>query len=113
MWNGSQIHSKHVTGVWQPSYAVDGDMDPSPWHYHHTCWSRYAILGHCLVLVLTEGFVQWFQTHVEWFLHPLQIYERSLAPSYAVDGDMDPSSCHITTFAGPNLRSQVKSRVTA
>jgi hypothetical protein len=68
MWSGSHIHSKHIQGVWQPSHAVDVDMDPSSCLYSHTCWPRFGkldkILGHCLVL--NETFVQWLrlQTHV-------------------------------------------------
>jgi hypothetical protein len=30
-----------LEGDWQPSYAVDGSMDPSLCHYHHTCWPRF------------------------------------------------------------------------
>ena len=41
-WNGSYIHSKHMKGVWQPSYALDWDMDPSSCHYHHTYWPKFG-----------------------------------------------------------------------
>ena len=51
-WDGSQIHSKHIRGDWQPSYAVDRDMDPSSCHYNHTCCSGFEksakIQAHCL-----------------------------------------------------------------
>ena len=81
-WNGSHIPSIHIQGVWQLSYAVDGDMDPSSSHSHHTCRPRFGksaeILGHCLEL--NEAFVQWLrlQTHMEWFPHPLHTYTRRL-----------------------------------
>ena len=41
-WNGSHIHSIHiqVQGVWDHSYAVDGEMGPTSCHYHHTCCRR-------------------------------------------------------------------------
>jgi hypothetical protein len=49
-WNGSHIHFKHMQGVWQHSYAVDGQMDASSCRYHHTCWPRFGMsagkLGH-------------------------------------------------------------------
>ena len=36
----------------EPSNAVNGDMDKSSSHLHHTCWSRFGksekVLGHCL-----------------------------------------------------------------
>jgi len=80
IWNGSHIHSKHIKGAWQPSYALDGAMDPSSCHYHHTCQSRFGMSaespGHCCLL-LNETFVYWLrlQTQVEWFSHPLQTYK--------------------------------------
>ncbi len=35
-WNGSHIHSKPLQSDWQPSNAVDCDMDLSSCHYYHT-----------------------------------------------------------------------------
>jgi hypothetical protein len=37
-WNDSLIPSKHIHGVWEHSYAVDGQMqmDPPSCHFHHT-----------------------------------------------------------------------------
>ena len=34
IWHGSHIHSKHIQGDWQPSYAVDGGI--WIWIGHHT-----------------------------------------------------------------------------
>ena len=38
--HGSHIHIKHKQGVWQPWYDVDGQNNPSPCGYHHSCWYR-------------------------------------------------------------------------
>ena len=35
------INSKHVQGVWQPSYAVDVHMDGSLQHYSSSCWPSF------------------------------------------------------------------------
>ncbi len=51
-WNGSHIHLKHVQGVWQCSYAVYGQMDPSLCRYHRTCWPRFGNLNQNLGLKL-------------------------------------------------------------
>ena len=51
--SGSHIHVIHIQGVWQPSYAMDGHMDPSPLHYHGRRKPGFGksakILGNCLV----------------------------------------------------------------
>ena len=41
-WNGSHIHSIHIQGIWDCSYAVavDGQMGPPSCHYNHTCCHR-------------------------------------------------------------------------
>jgi len=81
-WNVSHLPSNDMKGVWQPSYAVDGDMGQSSCWYHRSCCSRFwksaHILGHCLKL--NEATVHWLrlQTHMEWFPPPLQWYERCL-----------------------------------
>ena len=53
-WNGCHILFKQIQGDWEPSYAVDGNMDVSPCRYYYTCWPRFGksveILGHCCVL---------------------------------------------------------------
>jgi len=33
---------KHIQYGWQPLYALEGCMDPSSCHYHHTCWPRFG-----------------------------------------------------------------------
>ena len=69
-----------MKGVSQPSYAVDGDMDPSSGRYHYTCQPRFGdllkIFGHCLAT--KEAIAHWLrlQTHMEWFPHTLQTYEK-------------------------------------
>ena len=45
-WNDSHIHSKHIKGrYWQILYAVDGDMEPPPCCYHHTCGTGFGKLA--------------------------------------------------------------------
>ena len=96
MWNGSHIHSKHIKGVWQPSYALDGDMDLPSCHYHHTCQSRFGkstiIQGHCWMKPLCIGWgpkPMWNGSHIH-SKHIQDVWQSS----HAVNGDMDPSSCH-------------------
>ena len=84
-WNDSHSLSIHMKGDWQPSYSYavdDWDSDPSSCHYQYAGKSRFGtknlpqILGHCLAL--NEATVQWLrlEIHMEWFLQPLQTYER-------------------------------------
>jgi hypothetical protein len=40
MWKGFHIHSKHIQGVWEYSYLVEGQRDPPSFYFHHTCWSQ-------------------------------------------------------------------------
>jgi hypothetical protein len=48
-WNGSHIHLKHIQGIWDHSYAVDGQIYTLPCYFHHTCWPwnswSWQILG--------------------------------------------------------------------
>jgi hypothetical protein len=39
-WNGSFIHLIHIQYGLDHSYEVDGQMDPTSCHYHHTCWHK-------------------------------------------------------------------------
>ncbi len=36
-WNGSHIHFKYTRGYWQPSCAMDEDMEHPSCCYYHTC----------------------------------------------------------------------------
>jgi hypothetical protein len=36
--HGSHIHFKHYHGEWQHSYDVDDQTNPTPCHYHRSCW---------------------------------------------------------------------------
>jgi hypothetical protein len=72
-------------------------MDPSSCHYSQTFSSRLCrsaeILGHCLAP--NEAIVYWLRK-CTWngpHIHSKHIQGVCHA-SYAVDGDMDPSSCH-------------------
>ena len=62
-WIGSPIPSEHMRSDWQPSYAVDGDMDPSSCCYQHICWPRFnkkaKSMGHCEIQ--HETVVKWLR----------------------------------------------------
>jgi hypothetical protein len=62
-WIGSLIPSEHMKCDWQPSYAVDGDMDPSSCCYQHICWPSFnnkaKSIGHCWTP--NETVVQWLR----------------------------------------------------
>ena len=97
-WNGSHIHSRHIKGDWQPSYAFDRDMDPSSCRYHHTCWSwlgrSAGIFGHCLArndTAVHSGWVSKPTWNGSYF--PSRHIKEDWKSSYAFDGNMDPSSC--------------------
>ena len=81
-WNASRLPSIHIKGVWQCSYAVDGNTSQSLWGCNHACRSRFEksveILGHCLVQ--NEALMQWLrlQTHMECFPPPLHTYQTCL-----------------------------------
>ena len=97
-WNGSHIHSRHIKGDWQPSYAFDRDMDPSSCRYHHTCWSwlgrSAGVFGHCLArndTAVHSGWVSKPTWNGSYF--PSRHIKEDWKSSYAFDGNMDPSSC--------------------
>ena len=86
-----------IKGNWQPSYVFDGDMDLSSCRYHHTClpWlGRSAgIFGHCWAqndMAMHCGWGSkptWNDMHIHF-----KYMQGDWQTSYAVDGDMDPSS---------------------
>jgi hypothetical protein len=60
-WNVSNLHSKHIQGVWDKhSYAVSGGQDPSSCHCHNCCWlciHELEIWPKCLLtIIITEIF---------------------------------------------------------
>ena len=69
-WHGFHIHSKHIHDDWQPSYAMDGDRDPSSSHYHIMIWGVRWNPGSLLQgtkwspFALVEA-----PTHMTWFSH--------------------------------------------
>ena len=82
-WHSSHIQSKHIQGNLQPSYAIDGDRDPSSSCYQQTCPPRIGksakSLG-CFTRATNEALVPWWrlQTHMTWLPHPQQTYTRRL-----------------------------------
>jgi hypothetical protein len=100
--SGSHIHIIHIQGVWQPSYAVDGHMEPSLLHFHGRCYPRFQIWEISQNLAVIAG-RQMIPLHKQWGLRPTQsgshihiIHIQGVwQPSYAVDGHMKPSPLHI------------------
>ena len=45
LWHDYQIHSEHINCNWQILYAVDGDMEPPPCCYYHTCGTGFGKLA--------------------------------------------------------------------
>jgi hypothetical protein len=81
-WNDSYIHSK-IYKVIAKQFVVDGDMEPPPCCYHHTCGTGFRkspaeIMDHCWVS--NDTIMQWLRlsSHMEWFPHPFQTCKRWL-----------------------------------
>ena len=96
IWHGFHIHSIHIQGDWQPSYAMamDGDMDPSSRHYHHTCQPS---LGSRLKSCVTA----WRQLKplgTGWGSKPT--WHGSHIPSIHIQGDWQPSYAIDGKFGG-------------
>ena len=57
------LYFDHIQGIQQHSYDVDGQNNPLPWHYHHSCWHRLGelveFLRHCWASYHT--IVQWLR----------------------------------------------------
>jgi hypothetical protein len=110
-WNDSHIHSKHIQGDWQALYAVDGDMEPPPCCYHHTCGTGFEksaekswITAGCQMIPSCSG----WDSHPTW--NNSHIHFEYV---YAVDGDMEPPSCCYHHTCGTRFESQLKSWITA
>ncbi len=79
-----------IKGVWDHSYAVDGQMDLSFWKLTEFLVQRW--------FTINDVMVHWLRpkTHMEWF--PFHIHSKHIKyvwdHSYAVDGQMDPPMCH-------------------
>jgi hypothetical protein len=90
-WSGSHFHFKHIKGDWQPSYAVDGEMEPPSCCYHHTCNTRFGKSDEIIELPSCSG----CDSHPTWdgsHIHSKHV-KGDWHPSYAVDGDMELPSC--------------------
>ncbi len=87
------INVRHMQGVWQPSYAVDVNMDVSLQHSCSPCWQSF---GNSRV---TPG-QQMMMKCGDWGCRPNQDWSQHInvrhmqgvwQPSYAVDVNMDAS----------------------
>jgi hypothetical protein len=80
------------------SYDVDGQMDPQSCHFNYNVGEEFRELAEFLdhSEVAHDVKVGWLrpQTHMEWFPHLPYVHIMILDHSYAVDGQMDPPSCH-------------------
>ncbi len=97
-WNVSHIHSKYIQSDWQPTYAVDESMEESSYCYYQTCWPRFGKTIETVSLVCAQ-MMPW---HSNWGSKPIwngshihfKHIQGDCQPLYAVDGSMDPWSCH-------------------
>ena len=86
----SHIHSKHIQGDSQPSYAVDGSMEELSYRYYQTCWPRFGKTIETVSLVCAQ-MMPW---HSNWGSKPtwngshipLQTYTRRRLTIYICCG---------------------------
>jgi hypothetical protein len=94
-YNGSHIPSQHIAGVWKPSYAVDGHMEPSirplPPHvgYNYKWHKNWAVI---------EALTQY-----EMVPTSCPCIYGVWQASYAADGHMEPSSGYYHHMCWPRL----------
>ena len=79
--SGSHIHVIHMQDIWQPSYAMNGHMDPSLLHFHHQIWQISRNPGSLLVYSSTITHMMRIYNHPKWIPHPCHMYTRCLTIS--------------------------------
>ena len=92
-WNNFYIQCQHMKCVWQPSFAVDGDI--SMIYYHHTCWpsGRFGkISGMNQRVALCIGLGLQLQTIMELLSNQHQTYDVCLITFICRGWTCQPSS---------------------
>ncbi len=116
-WNGSHIHSKHIQGCLRTfvccGWADGSTIMPLPPYLFNWQIFGESVLGQFLGNICGLGYkwckVHWLrpQIHMEWFLLYFYHMPGVCEHSYAVDGQMDPQSCHFHHTCWPWLLDQV------
>jgi hypothetical protein len=103
----SHINVKHIQCVWQPSYAVNVQMDVSLLHYSCSCgtsfWKGARILGGPFWVTPRQQMlvkcIDWgCRPNPDWSHVNVKHIFRVSQPSHAVDVHMDVSLPHNSCF---------------